>query len=59
MLWMVSASKATLPDILTTTICNAAVITSSTNDHLIAHTPFRVVAMEASTTPWACPWRLP
>jgi hypothetical protein len=39
MLWMVSASSATLPDQNTTTSCKAAVIARMTNDHLMAHMP--------------------
>ena len=42
-LWIVSASKATLPEISTTPTCNRAVIISTMNDHFRAHNPSAVV----------------
>src|SRR5215212_30744 len=60
-LWMVSESKATLPDISTTTSCKRAVAMSPKKDHLMAQIPRSEVAMVGSTAPWVwpcspCPW---
>src|SRR5215218_9235714 len=60
-LWMVSESRATLPESNTTTSCKRAVAISPTKDHLMAHIPRSEVAMVGSTDPWVCscppcPW---
>src|SRR5215213_5302723 len=54
-LWMVSESKATLPDISTTVSCKRAVAMRPTNDHLMAQIPRSEVAMAGSTAPWVWP----
>ena len=48
--------SATLPDRITITIWNTAVMARITNDHLIAQMPRVVVAMVGSITPWVCAW---
>ena len=53
-LWIVSASKATLPDASTTPVWIAAVIMSPTKDHFNARSPRSLEAMEGSTMPCAC-----
>jgi hypothetical protein len=55
MLWIVSASSATLPEKYTTTSCNSAVAARITKDHLIAQMPLAVVEMLGSITPWVWP----
>src|SRR5215211_5287189 len=60
-LWMVSESRATLPESSTTTSCKRAVAISPTKDHLMAQIPRSEVAMVGSTAPWVwpcspCPW---
>jgi hypothetical protein len=54
-LWMVSDSRATLPDSSTTTSCITAVAESTANDHLRAQIPRSEVAIVGSTAPWV--WR--
>jgi hypothetical protein len=55
-LWMVSASRATLPEISTMKIWKTAVIARITKDHLIAQMPRSVVAIVGSMTPCVCAW---
>lgn len=50
-LWMVSESKATLPDKSTTTTCTSAVVKSPTKDLLTAYMPRSEETKEGSTTP--------
>ena len=50
-LWIVSASNATLPDIITTATWDKAVMARMTKDHLIAQIPRSVVTRVGSTTP--------
>ena len=54
-LWIVSASKATLPDSSTTPVWIRAVTMSPPNDHFSAHIPRSLEAMDGSTMPCACP----
>ncbi len=54
-LWIMSASRATLPDTNTTANWIAAVMARMMNDHLIAQTPRSVDAMLGSITPCVCP----
>src|SRR5215207_2745567 len=58
-LWMVSDSRATLPESSTTTSCKRAVAISPTKDHLMAQMPRSEVATVGSTASWVwlCPLR--
>src|SRR5215212_4508880 len=56
-LWMVSDSRATLPESNTTTSCKRAVAMSTTKDHLMAQRPRSEVAIVGSTAPWVCSCR--
>lgn len=57
-LWIMSASRATLPERATTTAWKSAVAIGPTKDHFNAHTPRSVEAIEGSTPPllWPCSW---